>query len=253
LAQGLYNLGYKIKNICNNRTLLHGDFSHVAMYIGSGVFIEAYPGKENGVRLTKYTNIFDTKRTDKNWKVYRNSKFHNQHSKILSNIEKFLEKRFEINIFKDVQDTYFCSKLIYHILKDIDCLDLPYFKNLNEIYPDHFYTMVTQNKSNYWTNVTSEYKLNEVEKSFIKKLSWIHMRNVYGSTLDKTYKTDIRFHQLTDGRISNWWWLKEKIDNGEASEEEIKEFDNIKDEDISYSYVTILFNCLACFRNAYES
>jgi|GEM_PF-4791175 len=250
-AQTLYTLTYNISNICKKRTLLHGHFSHIAMYIGFGTFVEAYPKKENGVRLTKYTDIFDLKRTDRDWKVYRNSEYHAYEEFIQENAQKYLEKKFSIDILKDNKDTYFCSKLIYTILKELAYLDLPYFEN-NRVYPDHFYTMVTQNKHNYWHEVTSEYQLDVLEKNFVNKVSWKYMRKIYNEVLEKNHVTDIRFHQVTDGHISNYWYLAEKINQNEATPEEIAEFENIKDENIYYGCITTFLNLVACLGTRYE-
>jgi len=257
-GQFFYNILFKLGNICNDRTLLHGDFSHIAMYIGYGTFIEAYPNKKNGVRLSKYTDILNPNRTRENWKIYRNKNFYNQHSNILKNIEPFLEKKFEMKYKNETKDTYFCSKLIYSILDNIRYFDMPYAPNSHKIYPDHFYTMITENKNDFWKEVTIEYKLNKVEQNFMATIAKEYMRNTYSPLLNQIYKTNLtyaekRFYELTDNRISNYLDLNEKILNGTASEEEIYEFNMIKDEDIPYSCLTISSNLLACFWSSYEA
>jgi len=253
-GQFLYFLWFKLINICNNKKILHGEYSHIAMYIGHGTFIEAYPNKKNGVRFTKFGDIFNPQRTVATWRVYRNAEFKNQSAQIIKNCESFLEKKFEMHYKKGTKETYFCSKLIYSILKDIKYFNIPDVDDAHKVYPDHFYTLIKKNADKLWVDVTTQYQVNTIEKKFLMLTSHHYMRNKYNKILKTIYKdrptyVDIRFHELTDGTLSNFTYLSEKIADGSATEEEKYEFYLIKDEDIEYSCITKIFNVVSCVRS----
>lgn len=255
-GQWLYVSLFHIKNFCNTKELLHGQFSHIAMYVGYGTFIEAYPNKKNGVRFSKFNDIFNPIRTDANWQVYRNKEFYHQADKIIQNTQQFLEKKFEMRYKKGSNETYFCSKLIYSILKDIDYFDMPNITDAHKVYPDHFHTLVTTNRHKLWEKVTKEYKLDTTEAYFLTRTAHENMRSQYHPILQEIYKdrkvyANIRFYELTDHTISNFFDLQGKISDNTATREERYEYYMIQDVKTEHSCIATSFNRLACFWSAY--
>ncbi|MDF1879253.1 hypothetical protein JHD46_06325 [Sulfurimonas sp. SAG-AH-194-C20] len=203
-----------------------------------------------------FGDIFSLQRTDVSWQVYRNKEFYHQADIIIQNTQKFLEKKFEMRYKEGSSETYFCSKLIHSILKDIDYFDIPNTDNSHKVYPDHFYTLVTMNINNLWKNVTQEYKIDRTEAFFLTHTAHEYMRNQYSPILDNIYKdrqvyAKIRFYELTDGTISNYTELSDKIANGCATAEERYEVYMIQNLKIEYTCVAKFFNRIACFWSAY--
>jgi len=216
--QKIYSFYHNILSVfdlCQYPFLLHGPFSHVAMHIGNGIFIEAYPGKKYGVYLTTLSDIFHPNRTQKGWKIYRHKKIALFEEYVNKHALAHLEKKYAL--IGD-SNTYFCSQLIYDILynafEEHEQSDvLLYMPKIHQkcnkllVYPDHFYTMITNNEEKLWSEVTEEYKFDDFKTKFISKCALNSINRIYKKYLPNIYKdrpsyTKLRREELVNGYMS---------------------------------------------------
>jgi hypothetical protein len=208
------------------KKLPYTPYSHVAMHIGNGVFIEAFRNEWNGVRLTTYHDLFDSSRSDGNFKVFRNKHFSYYEDEIFTKMQIPLETKYKMLKLPTNTTTFFCSQLIHSILKDVKHFDVFPEKDSIWVHPSHFYSTFIFNTNNYWKDVTDEYHLQPYSDYLLRRSSKNYIDKLYTTILAKIYnsgsiKEYLRYYELVHGKKFNFLALSDKENEGTATENEL--------------------------------
>lgn len=129
-------------------------YSHVAICIGTGLFIHAVNKK--GVQIVTLNELFDDSIED-NWIVIRNNNIASQNNVIIfQKSHYYVHQKYKFDFKSDEKyNQSFCSELVVKLIREYD-KDFFKQKSSKYIYPIHFQELV--NISNEWDYATNIYK-----------------------------------------------------------------------------------------------
>jgi len=168
------------------------DYSHIAMHLGYGLFIESTKGVHKGVIFSSYSELINEEPSENNILVYRYKALsENDTIKIGESLLNYIDREYHLNIWEHIlgtvksnDSTSFCAELIINLFRQIPTIE-DFFPGIDstKIYPSHFHNLC-HNNSDKWLNCTHEY----IQLSNEKHMAFVHKYDDFSKILkDKIY------------------------------------------------------------------
>lgn len=211
---------YKETNILSN-------FSHVAICVEPGIFIEAIRA---GVKFITFKELFIEPRMKSHWKVYRPKLTFTHKELLLKSVYYYIDQDYSFNLrhvifilsgkIYDDYDRSFCSELAVKIIRnDAAILPIDLHKEAKEIAPITFQNFMENNDiediTDSYKDCTGSYSktLQDIDTTSIVQLNLTHhtlyinsLKELLLSLLEYAYNDSMHIH---DNRIH--YLLKEKL------------------------------------------
>lgn len=171
-------------------------YSHIAMHLGYGLFIESTKGVHKGVILSSYSELINEKPSENNILVYRYKALsENDTIKIGESLFDYIGREYHLNMWEHIlgivesnDNTSFCAELIINLFRQIPNIE-DFFSGIDSanIYPIHFHNL-RHNHTDQWLNCTHEYVQLNDEKHDEKHMALVHQYDDFSKILkDKIY------------------------------------------------------------------
>jgi len=133
-------------------------YSHVTMYMGDGLFIEATNGLHKGVIVSTYNQFIHSQLHKERCKIFRYNKLDEKNRVLLhQKIFHYLGREYYINLLENIfnisdldSTKSFCSELIVNLYRQTSLED--FFPNIpsKTVYPIHFHNLF---KTSWYLNI----------------------------------------------------------------------------------------------------